>query len=241
MTKPTTLLFDLDGTLLGMRTEEFVHQYLGEVVKFIGDRFDAKQITKAILDATKAMIVSQEPEKTNEQVFVETFLSQTSLEKEAIWPIFDQFYREVFPTLSHLTYPTPLGKQVVQAAKDAGYRVVVATNPVFPRDAIVSRLAWIELAPEDFDLVTVYEESHFTKPNVEYFQEICDKLEVNPAECIMIGNHMQEDMVASKLGMTTYLVTDYLENRGEPVYPVNQQGNMEELIEAIKNRSGIFT
>ena len=240
MSKPNTLLFDLDGTLLGMRTEEFVHQYLGEISKFLGDRFDTKLVVKAIWDATKAMIMSQEPDKTNEQVFIENFLIQSGIAKEEIWPIFDQFYQEVFPTLSHLTYPSPLAKQVVEAAKEAGYRIVVATNPVFPKDAIVSRLAWIELSPDDFDLITVYEESHHTKPNLGYFQEICDRIGVTPADCIMIGNHMQEDMVASKLGMTTFLVTDYLENRGEPVYPVDQQGTIQELYEEIKNRRGVF-
>ncbi|MGD8192844.1 HAD family hydrolase [Brevibacillus ginsengisoli] len=240
MSKPNTLLFDLDGTLLGMRTEEFVHQYIGEISKFLGDRFDTKLVVQSVFGATKAMIMSREPDKTNEQVFTETFLEQTGIAKEEIWPIFDQFYQEVFPNLSHLTYPSPLAKQIVEAAKEAGYRVVVATNPVFPRDAIHSRLAWIELSPDDFELVTVYEESHHTKPNLGYFQEICDRIGVTPADCIMIGNHMQEDMVASKLGMTTFLMTDYLENRGEPIYPVDQQGSMQELYEQIKNRHGIF-
>lgn len=240
MSKPNTLLFDLDGTLLGMRTEEFVLQYLGEISKFLGDRFDTKMVIKAILDATKAMIMSQEPDKTNEQVFIENFVALSGISKEEIWPIFDQFYQEVFPTLSHLTYPSSLAKQIVEAAKEAGYRVVVATNPVFPKDAIMSRLAWIELSPEDFDLVTVYEESHHTKPNLGYFQEICERIGVTPADCIMIGNHMQEDMVASKLGMKTFLVTDYLENRGEPVYPVDQQGTMQELFKEIQNRRGVF-
>lgn len=240
MSKPNTLLFDLDGTLLGMRTEEFVHLYLEEISKFLGDQFDTRLVVKSILDATKAMIMSQEPHKTNEQVFTETFLDLSGIEKEEIWPYFDRFYQEVFPKMSHLTYPSPLAKQIVEAAKEAGYRVIVATNPVFPKEAIFNRLAWIELSPDDFELVTVYEECHHTKPNLGYFQEICDRVGVSPSSCIMIGNHMQEDMVASQLGMTTFLVTDYLENRGEPVYPVDQQGSMEELYEQIKNRKGIF-
>lgn len=240
MTKPTTILFDLDGTLLGMRTEEFVHSYMGEIGKFLGNREDTKLILKAILDATKAMIMSQEPHKTNEEVFTEHFLQQTGLPKEEIWPIFDRFYAEVFPSLSKLTYPTSLAKKVVEAVKEQGYKVAVATNPVFPKSAILDRLAWIELDSSAFDLVTVYEESHHTKPNLGYFQEICEKLGVSPSECIMIGNHMQEDMVAGKLGMKTFLVTDYMENRGEPVYAVDEQGSLEELYEQIVNRRGIF-
>jgi len=240
MSSRDTILFDLDGTLLEMRTEPFVQQYLVELGKYIGDRYDAKALLGIIWDATKAMIMNLDPDKTNEQVFMDYFLEKSGLNKEEIWPIFEGFYRDVFPTLSHLTFPSPFGKKLVEAAKAQGYRVAVATNPVFPRDAIHSRLAWLELKPEDFDLVTVYEESHFTKPNPAYFQEVCDRLGVSPSACIMVGNHMQEDMVASKLGMKTFLVTNYMENRGEPVYPVDQQGTIEELYAAITNRTGVF-
>ncbi|NGQ95063.1 HAD family hydrolase [Brevibacillus sp. SYP-B805] len=240
MSTRTTILFDLDGTLLEMRTEPFVAQYLQELGKYVGDRFDAKKLLTLIWDATKAMIASDDPGKTNEEVFTEHFLQTSGLSKEEIWPVFEAFYRDVFPSLSHLTFPSPWAKKIVEAAKAQGFQVAVATNPVFPKEAIYSRLAWIELAPDDFELVTVYEEAHYTKPNPAYFQEICDRLGVEPTACIMVGNHMQEDMVAGKLGMKTFLVTNYLEDRGEPVYPVDQRGTLEELYQAIVNRTGVF-
>ncbi|UFJ41312.1 HAD family hydrolase [Brevibacillus humidisoli] len=235
-----TILFDLDGTLLEMHTEPFVASYLKELGAYIGDRYDTQKLLALIWDATKAMIISKEPDKTNEQVFTESFLRGSGLQKEQIWPLFESFYRDVFPKLSHLTYPSPWAKRIVEEAKSQGYRTAVATNPVFPRDAIYSRLAWIDLTPDHFDLVTVYEDSHHTKPNPGYYQEICDQLGVTPADCIMVGNHMQEDMVASQLGMKTFLVTNYLEDRGEPVYPVDQRGTIEELYQAIAARTGVF-
>jgi len=240
MAKTSTILFDLDGTLLEMKTEPFVKQYLVELGRYIGDRYDAEKLLALIWDATRAMIMSREPDKTNEQVFVEHFVAHSDLDKDEVWPLFEAFYRDVFPALSHLTYPSPWAKKIVEAAKRQGYRVAVATNPVFPRMAIHSRLAWIELAPEDFELVTVYEESHFTKPHPGYYEEICSKLGVLPTSCIMVGNHMQEDMVAGQLGMKTFLVTNYLEDRGEPQYKVDQRGSLEELYEAITNRTGVF-
>ncbi|MEJ8548451.1 HAD-IA family hydrolase [Brevibacillus borstelensis] len=236
----TTILFDLDGTLLEMRTDPFVKGYLQELGKYMGDSYDSQALIGVIWEATKRMIMNQDPEKTNEQVFIEYFTEHSPWPKEELWPLFDKFYQEVFPSLSHLTHPSPWAKKIIEAAKQQGYRVAVATNPVFPRDAIHSRLAWIELSPDDFELVTVYEESHFTKPNPGYFQEICSKLGVEPAECVMVGNHMQEDMVASKVGMKTFLVTNWLEDRGEPQYPVDQQGTLEELYTAITDRTGLF-
>lgn len=242
MPKLTTILFDLDGTLLEMKTEPFINQYLQHLGQYLEKhRFDAKLILGCILEATKAMIASRETDKTNEQVFIAQFCQQSGLTQEKIWPIFDTFYQEVFPTLSHLAFPSPWGKKIVEAARQAGFRVALATNPVFPKTAICSRLAWIELTPYDFDWVKGYEETHFTKPHAGFYLEICDSLDVRPDECIMVGNHMQEDMVASTLGMKTFLVTNHLEDRGEPTYPVNQQGTLEELYQAIVNRTGIFS
>lgn len=240
MTKKA-IFFDLDGTLLEMHTEAFVKGYLQELGKYVGKHFDAEQMLALIWDATKAMIISDEPHKTNEEVFVERFLSKSGLKQEDIWPIFNSFYQEVFPSLSHLTNPSPWAKKLVNAVKSKGYLVAVTTNPVFPREAIHSRLAWIELSPDDFELVTVYEETHYTKPNLGYYQEVCEKIGITPENCIMVGNHMQEDMVAGNLGMKTFLVTNYLEDRGEPIYPVDQRGTLEELYEAITNETGIFS
>lgn len=235
-----TILFDLDGTLLEMRTEPFVQQYLQELGRHVSDRYDAKKLLGLIWEATKAMIASREPEKTNEQVFIEHVLKHGDWTKEELWPLFEAFYRDVFPGLSHLTYPSPWAKKIVEAAKAQGYRVAVATNPVFPRDAIHHRLAWIGMQADEFELVTVYEDSHYTKPNPGYYLEICEKLGVQPADCIMVGNHMQEDMVASQVGMKTFLVTNWLEDRGEPQYQVDQRGTLEELYTAIAERSGVF-
>lgn len=236
----STILFDLDGTLLEMQTEPFVQQYLKVLGSHVGDAYDTQKMLGLIWDGTKAMIMSKDAEKTNEQVFMEYFAEHGEWNLDELWPIFDAFYRDVFPSLVEHTQPSPWAKQIVEAAKGQGFRIAVATNPVFPRDAIHHRLSWIGLNPADFELVTVYEESHFTKPNTEYFSEICSKLGVEPGDCVMVGNHMQEDMVASKLGMKTFLVTNWLEDRGEPQYAVDQKGSLEELHQAISQRSGVF-
>lgn len=236
----STILFDLDGTLLEMHTESFVRAYLQELGRYVQDRYDPKAMIGHIWEATRQMIASDDPARTNEEVFTEAFLTASGLAKDEVWPVFDAFYRDVFPGLFHLTNPSPWARKIVDAAKGHGFRVAVATNPVFPRQAIHTRLAWIGLAPDEFDWVTVYEECCFTKPHARYYREICDRLGVEPEACVMVGNHMQEDMAAGTLGMKTFLVTDYLEDRGHPVYPVDQRGTLQDLYEAIVNRTGVF-
>ena len=51
----------------------------------------------------------------------------------------------------------------------------------------------------------------------------------------MVGNDVQEDMVASEIGMGTFLVTDYLIDRQVPKYQVQNEGTLLELEDYIAN------
>jgi len=55
-----------------------------------------------------------------------------------------------------------------------------------------------------------------------------------PVNCVMVGNDVQEDMIAGKLGMTTFLVEDYKINRKSSCKP-DWQGRFSELIEVLKS------
>lgn len=234
------ILFDLDGTLLPMDTEAFVHHYMQAIVPHVKDFLPPDKFLKVLWEATNTMIENVDPNLTNEEVFTDYFVEKSGINRSDIWPTFDKFYEEHFPLLKKHTSPTTLSKEIVKIAKEQGYHVVIATNPVFPKAAIHERLNWLELIDFPFDMVTVYEESHYCKPQPNYFKEILDTLGVKPEDGIMIGNDIQEDMVASKLGMKTYLVTDYIIDRGSPNYQIDQKGTLEELHQQLKNKEGIF-
>ncbi|MFA9557132.1 HAD family hydrolase [Evansella sp. AB-rgal1] len=235
------ILFDLDGTLLPMDTDSFVQNYLKELAPRVAHIVDPQAFIKALLTGTEAMIRSQDKSKSNEEVFTETFLPLMNVKKEEIWPTLDEFYETVFPTFSHLCQPTPMARKVLEEAINQGYRLVVATNPVFPKAAIYHRLTWAGIDDIPFELVTVYEESVYTKPNPQYYEHICEQLNVSPKDCIMVGNDKQEDMVASKVGMKTFLVEGCVIDRGEPIFPIDEKGTLEELYLKIKERQGIFS
>ncbi|MBB5173855.1 HAD family hydrolase [Texcoconibacillus texcoconensis] len=237
MTK--VILFDLDGTLLPMDTEVFVKYYMKELAQQVAPIVDPDQFVKALLAGTEAMIKDQDAEKTNEVVFEETFLHLTGLKREEIWPVLDDFYESVFPTFSHLSEPTPLARKVVDEAVAQGYRVAVATNPLFPKAAIEHRLTWAGIADAPFELVTVYENSVFTKPHGAYYKEIARQLEVSPEDCLMVGNDKQEDMPAAEIGMQTYLVEGYVIDRGEPQYQIDGQGTLEDFYAWLKGEGSL--
>jgi len=55
---------------------------------------------------------------------------------------------------------------------------------------------------------------HFCKPNLEYFEEVLSFIDRKPEECLMVGNDVEEDLAAGALGMKTYLVEDFILDRG---------------------------
>lgn len=235
-----SLLLDLDGTLLPMETEKFVEHYMMALAPQVKDFMEPQLFLKMLMSSTYEMINNTDGSLTNEQVFTQHFLSTTGIIKEGIWPVFDRFYLEVFPALKKHVQPTELAKEIVTIAKAQGRKIAIATNPVFPKTAIYERLNWLGLSDFPFDFISYYENSHFCKPQIEYYQEIVTRLGLAPSEAIMIGNDMQEDMVASKLGIDTYLLNDFPIDRGEPKYLVKQQGSLQELKQQLMGKEGIF-
>jgi methionine salvage enolase-phosphatase E1 len=64
-------------------------------------------------------------------------------------------------------------------------------------------------------------------------QDILQKIGVKAEECLMVGNDVNEDMVAANLGMRVFLLTDCLINRDGKDISVYPNGSFEELKEFI--------
>ncbi|MGA8943298.1 MAG: HAD family hydrolase [Thermoactinomyces sp.] len=233
-------LFDLDGTLLPMDTMKFAKIYLNALASKTAHLINPEKLIKSIWQATKAVIRNEEDHLTNEQVFEREFVRLTGIEREEIWPAFDDFYKHDFPNLSKYTQMSPLSRKVVETAIKHGYKVAVATNPIFPRMAILERLRWANIDDLPFEWITVYENSHYCKPNPKYYLSVAERVGVPPEECVMIGNDMQEDMIASTVGMKTFLMTDYRIDQGQPAYAVDQEGSLQDLLESLRKQTGLF-
>ena len=89
-----------------------------------------------------------------------------------------------------------------------GLKLVLATNPIFPFNVQIKRLAWAGLDHSHFDLVTHIENMSFCMPRIEYYLEICRKIDEPPEACLMVGNDPINDMVAARAGLKTYLTDD---------------------------------
>ena len=228
--KLTTVLFDLDGTLLPMDMDEFLKLYFGLMVKkLMPHGYPREGLIKAIWTGTEAM-VRNDGSKTNEQVFWESFTHNFGPEALKDMPLFEDYYRGEFQGTRAACGCTGMAKAVVDKCRALGLRVALATNPLFPAIATHSRIRWAGLEPEDFELVTTYENSSACKPGLLYYKEVMGKLGVVPEECLMVGNDVVEDMVARHLGLRVFLLTPCLLNKHNEDIGQFPHGGFPELL-----------
>lgn len=230
----TTVLFDLDGTLLPMDQDEFVREYFKRLAAKVAPLgYEPKKLVEVIWQGMEAM-VRNDGAVTNEEVFWKCFEMYYGDKVYEHKPVYEEFYRNEFQEVEEFCGKNPMAKEIIGKAKEMGYRVVLATNPIFPSVATESRIRWTGLQPEDFEWYTTYENSNHCKPNLQYYQEVLHKIGCSPEECLMVGNDVSEDMVAEKLGMNVFLLKDCLINKGNKDISSYPQGGFEELLQYLQ-------
>ena len=229
------ILFDLDGTLLPLHQGEFLKAYFKSLVTALMPLGNTpKELEAAIWAGTEAMMKNV-GEKTNEEVFFDCFAKVCRTDIELFKELAENFYKTEYKKLAKLTSPSELAKKAVEYASLGGRAVVLATNPLFPQSAQYERMSWAGLSAEDFAFVTVYENECRAKPNPQYYLSICDRLGLEPEECLMIGNDEREDMyAASAAGLCCYLVEDCVITSAEHPWQ-GERGSFAELVEKLRN------
>ncbi len=228
------ILFDLDGTLLPMQLEPFMNDYMTRLATYMaGYGYEPRSLVDAIMAGTYSMI-KNDGERANEDRFFETASARLGRDVRLDEPHFDEFYRKEFDKVKATCGFDPEAREVTKALKELGYRLVLATNPLFPRIATEKRAGWAGLDLSDFELYTTYENSKACKPNLDYYRNILTALDLDPKECLMVGNDVDEDMIAETLGMQVYLVPKCLINRSGADISRYQKGTLIELLDYVK-------
>ena len=229
------ILFDLDGTLLPMDQDLFVKTYFKLLaVKLAPYGYDPKQLIDAIWGGTAAM-VKNNGSCSNEDAFWTFFTGIFGKQALEHLPVFEDFYANDFQGAQAVCSQIPQAAEAINLVKEKGFRVALATNPIFPAIATRSRIRWAGLTPEDFELYTTYENSRFCKPNPAYYQDILAQMDLRPEECLMVGNDVTEDMIARKLGMQVFLLTDCMINKNNEDISAYPHGGFPELLEYIRS------
>ncbi len=203
------VLFDLDNTLLGNPMDVFMPAYLKLFRSTVPDGFDKDMVVEALLRCTQLMIRNVDTAVSNWDAFWEPFSQRMGINADELGTYLDHFYANLFEELEDGTAVIPEAAPLVQSCFDAGLKVVVATNPVFPQIAIEHRLKWANLpvAEYAFDVVTHSDNMRFTKPHVGYYEQILGMIDQSPERALMVGDSWTNDIEpAHQLGMRTFWI-----------------------------------
>lgn len=232
------VLFDLDGTLLGMDDARFSACYFSSLYRECFDRtkFSFDEAISAVMDSVKIASSNDASDRTAYEKFYGAFEKKVPGELEVYRQKFERYYETAaYDECRKSVSFRPEMAEAVRELKKKGYLLAVATNPLFPRLAIEKRFRWAGLNSEDFEFITFSEDFHFMKPNLGYYKEILSRFpEVSPSEVMMVGNDVEEDMIASRLGCDVYLVKDYLISRRKKEDEIEHRGTGEEFLRYVK-------
>ena len=172
--------------------------------------------------------------KMDQDEFVKTYFKYLAIhlaprgyeDKEYI----DEFYKNGFNKVEAVCGKYKEANEIIALVKKKGKTPILATNPLFPHTATENRMRWAGLNVADFAEYTTYENCHFCKPNPKYYEELLERHNLKPEECIMVGNDVEEDMIPTeKLGMRGFLLTNCLINKRNQDTSKYPQGDFEAL------------
>jgi len=228
------IFYDLDGTLLPMDMDEFTKTYFGILCKkLVPYGYDPEALISNIWTGTKAMVLN-DGSKTNEDAFWDEFEKKMAGSKKDKY-LFEDYYKNEFNQAQSVVHPDDRIPALIKLCKEMGFKQTLATNPLFPEVATKSRIKWARLDEEDFETYTSYEDCHFCKPNPNYFLEVCERVGAKPEETLMVGNDVDEDMIAETLGMKVFLITKFMLNKHNKDINCYPHGDWDDLLEFIKN------
>ncbi len=232
------LLLDLDGTLLGLRMEEFVPRMVSSMADHFRGALPPERFVEALQSGYRAMLANDDPSRTLLEAFRRAFGAASGLGDGEAEDLFRDYYLGPFRRLRALSRPVPGLEDFLAGVRRLGIGLVLATKPIFPRAAIAERLAWAGLEAGFFELVTDAETMHYCKPSPSYFLEVAAIVGAAPGECLMAGNDIEQDLAAAAAGMPAFLVdVGYLAGARRAAQPCGE-GTLADLGAFLASRPG---
>lgn len=234
MTNIDTVIFDLDGTLLPMDTGAFMSAYNIALSDYVKDIVNPETFVKAVWQSTKMTIENLEYKK-NYDVFKEAMAEHIEGDLACYFQRIYQFYDDGFLKLKTTTHQSSEMIEAVNILKNKGYRLLIATNPLFPMKANHHRIGWAGLSPSDFEYISCFEENHYCKPHLAFYEEVLALNTLVPSQTLMVGNDVVEDLAARQLGLKTYLIEDYMLRAKDNAFETDYQGTYKSFLEFVKS------
>lgn len=229
MSKRKAVFFDLDGTLTRMNLNDMFKDFYKEMEIHGVLQIFHKDFDTAVKIYNDAYFYSLEHvgTKSNADVFFEELQRKYGIKRSVIEPAMDNFFENDFHNTGRLCEPHTLQREIIDTLKQKGYRLILATFPCFPESASQIRLKWAGLDLSDFEYNTHYYNCKYYKPAKEYYDDILKNTNLQPGECIMVGNDVKQDMCTADWGFEVFLLTGYQIGENTQNY---REGNLAQLL-----------
>jgi len=227
-------LIDLDGTLINLDWRKNMSQYYRKIKRILPNLGANLTYFYSIRWAAKKMMADSSNDMLNIEKFF-MYLSRISrIPDNKNREIYFKFYEESFSDFQGDIAAVEGAHELIKICKETGIKVVLATNPVFPLQAVTERLSWGKFDPGDFDLITHIQNFSHSKPSAEYFLEILRRIGGTLEDTFMIGDDYHYDIrPCQKIGVKTWWYLD----RKTAVRKKSMSGKLTELNKIISSGS----
>lgn len=233
------VLLDLDDTLITTHTNEFFPRYLKLLARYAADYAPNGDFLEILLPAFERTLNEYRPTATLHERLLERLAAQAGQVIPETAAFFAAFYADRYAELRELGYVQPRQETpgLLRWLTDHSLCHVVATNPGLPRSAIVQRMRWGGIEPDDypFTFITAAEEMHFGKPHAEYYAEVALRLGVKPCEAIMVGDDWESDIVgAVAAGLNAFWISPECVEPPDPSIAISGYGTYTQFVERLQ-------
>lgn len=202
-----TLLVDLDGTLLGayepLVRAEFILRSLWRLRRHGG----IKGAMRSLREVTKAVEqpLAEEQVYLNAERGARAFARSSGLPLEEAGRVLKDEVSAIFPELKRYFFPIKGAREFIEWARPR-YRLILATNPVWPIEQVKLRLGWAGIDPEVFDSITHSGRMHACKPLEAYYRELLEQEGLDAADCALVGDDVRKDLPATRVGISVFIL-----------------------------------
>ncbi|WP_225728803.1 MULTISPECIES: HAD family hydrolase [unclassified Nocardia] len=200
-----TVLWDLDGTLIGLRRRTFRMLMPAVAAWWFRDLVAPHRFLLAFGGVLKPVRANDSTE-SNTDLMVRLLAERLRIDRAAAGMRFHDLAVHGFSLLRWCFPPVPAAVHTVGLLRAARIGQVIATNPLWPRETVETRLRWGGYDPAAFELITSGDTMRRSKPSIEFYRELLDRLGARPRDCVMIGNDAANDAPAAELGIPVFLV-----------------------------------
>ncbi len=190
-------LLDLDNTLIQNDDISFARAFLEKLEAFGQAHLGKNGLSAGFRAGLKRLQIARPPDETISGAIIFGISNNCDIPAEVVEQGLRTFYTELYPALSIYCTPQQGAEELIHLLKEQGYRIAIATNPIYPLSAVQMRLRAGNL-PIHYDFITHADNMHYAKPNPAYYAELIARLGVEPDEAVMIGDRLDNDIQAAQ-------------------------------------------